>query len=169
MRHCILILATLVLSATSYAGNKPPTNDPPIEKASVVLEEKSYSTSGGSCRDKQIQTKFERSSVSFDPITTDEKIASLRSALYFYLWLKKHNIDQFRKITADYSGRPLKDVLQEILPGMNVKFDGVSKDETVGEMIATNVDLEVVCKYLDRASGVFFEYSPEGLIVKANP
>lgn len=169
MRYCMLVVAALLLSLPAYAGNNPSANDQPNEKANVSLEDNGYSISGGTNRDKQIQTKFERVGVSFDPISIDDKVKSLRSSLYFYLWLKKNNIDPAMKITAVYTGRPLREVVQELLPGMKVKFVGVNENETVGEMKATNADLEAVCRHLDNASAVFFEFSPEGLIIKANP
>lgn len=147
---CVLLFAPSLLAAG--------------DKASITLNEGSYSAMGGVKREKAFNVQVSKGM--FDKnLTVDEQILALEQKLVFLKLVKKHAISLDAEINATYKEVPLKKVLGELLPNVPVKFTGVSEDVTVGSLTVTKVALGKVCDYLDDAAGVYFSFTPEGIIV----
>jgi hypothetical protein len=94
---------------------------------------------------------------------------ALQEKLHFYELFKKYKLDPNKEINAVYAGKPLKDVLAELLPAVPVKFDGVDDGVTIDSMAIAKTSLETVCEHLDEAAGVFFRFTEQGITVTAKP
>ena len=138
------------------------------EKATVTLNDGSYSVSGGPERQEKIEVKV-RKGFGGEPIPLDDKIAALQEKLQFYQFMKRYKVDPDKKIDAVYSNRPLKSILAELLPNVPVKFDGVDGGVTVDNMVVGKTSLEIVLGYLDTAAGVYFKFSDNGMTISATP
>ena len=158
-------LLLLVVTVPTFAGSKVVVRDD--FKAEVQVEENGSSTSGG-VRQEVVAVTVSRGFFS-DPIPLDEKIAALASMTCFYRILKQGGIEPDQKVSGDYTGRMLKDVLDELLPGVPVTFTDVEDTVTILKMNVTDASLEKVVGFLDDASGVYFAYSMNGLAVSSAP
>ncbi len=164
MKTGTLILC-LILTASAQAAAKVTISDDC--KAEVQLDESGTSTSGG-MRQEVAAVSVKKGFFS-EPLPIDEKIAALESATCFYKLLKQQGIDPEAKVSGDYTGKKLKDVLATLLPKMPVVFADVDEAVTVLKMTATDAKLESVLELLDDGSGVYFSYSMRGLTVSAKP
>ena len=138
------------------------------EKATVSLNDGSYSLSGGGDRPETVKVEI-RKGFGHHPISVDQKVAVLTEKLHFYELLKHYQVDPNKVITAAYADKPLKTVLAELLPNVPVKFDGVDSGVTVESMTVVKTPLEKVCEYLDAAAGVYFQFTEQGITDTATP
>lgn len=99
----------------------------------------------------------------------DEKIAALESMVCYYTLLKQQGIDPEQKMSGDYTGAKLKDVLAQLLPSMPVDFRDVDDSVTILKMTAENAALEKILDFLDDGAGVYFSYTMSGLIITSTP
>ncbi len=164
MKSPILFLS-LIVAASAFAGTKVVISDDC--KAEVQLEENGSSTSGGMRQEVALVTV--KKGLFSEPMPIDEKIAALESAICYYTLLKQQGVDPDAKVSGDYTGKKLKDVLKELLPRMPVTFTDVDDSVTVLKMTANNTTLETVMDLLDDGSGVYFTYSMSGLTVSSAP
>lgn len=155
----------LIVTASAHAGAKVVISDEC--KAEVQLDESGTSTSGG-MRQEQVVASVKKGFFS-DAIPIEEKIAALESSTCFYKLLKQQGVDPEAKVSGDYTGLKLKDVLATLLPKMPVVFADVEDSVTVLKMTATETKLEAVLDLLDDGAGVYFDYSPRGLTVSSKP
>ena len=151
----VIAVGIMLLAAYNYADD---------DKVSVNITENGFSTSGGFGREKALTVTIEKSFAN-ETLTVDQKIWALQDRLCFYKLVKQHNIDLGMKVTVAYADEPLKPVLAKLLPGINVTFQGVKEDVTIGSMTAVKTDVEKVCNYLGEACGVYFHFTEQGLIV----
>ena len=160
-----LLLLCLIVTASAYAGTKVVIDNDC--KAEVQLEGGGSSTSGG-MRQEMAVASVKKGFFS-EAIPFDEKIAALESTLCFYKLLKQQGIDPEAKISGDYTGLKLKEVLTKLLPKMPVVFADVDDSVTVLKMTATDAKLETVLDLLDDGAGVYFTYSMRGLTISSKP
>jgi hypothetical protein len=157
-----LILLTLI-SLSAFAGNKP----------TVTLTESGCSMSGSVSGDKLIKRKMIRNILTpnslDDKINIDDKINFLENQIAFYRLMASKNIDLQKSITAAYADKPLKQICEELIPGIPIEFQGADPNETVGSMEITKTPLEQVLQYLDEAAGVNFSFSNKGILVQSGP
>lgn len=153
-----IFLLTLIADS-SYAASK----------AKITLNEDSMSSTGGSSRPVEITIKFSKGFFSDDPIPNEEKIKAMKMEIAYYQFLDTYKIDLSKKITAKYTKKKLATVIKELLPKVNVKFDGVDPQVMVESFDITEAKLKTVLKYLDRASGVYLTYSKDGILVTSKP
>jgi len=154
----IIMIAILSLATCCYAQ----------EKATVSLNDGSYSTSGGDGREESVKVEI-RKGFGHKPIPMEEKIRALQEKLNFYELASQYKVDLNKNINAVYADKPLKDVLAELLPNVPVKFDGVNSGVTVESIAIAKTPLETVCEYLDAAAGVYFHYTDKGITVTLKP
>ncbi len=155
----------LFITASAQAGTKVVISDEC--KAEVQLEESGSSTSGGMRQDEAVASV--KKGIFPEPMPIEEKIAALESATCFYRLLKQQAIDPEAKVSGDYTGLKLKEVLTKLLPKMPVTFVDVDESVTVLKMTATDARLETVLDLLDDGAGVYFTYSLRGLTISAKP
>lgn len=160
-----ILLVGLIVAASASAGTKVVVGD--NCKAEVQLEESGSSTSGG--MRQEVAVVSVKKGFFSDPMPIDEKIAALESEICYYKLLKQQGIDPNTKVSGDYSGMKLKDVLAELLPQMPVTFADVDDSVTVLKMTADNTTLEKVLELLDDGSGVYFTFSMDGLVISSTP
>jgi hypothetical protein len=155
----------LIVTASAYAGTKVAISDDC--KAEVQLEGSSASTSGG--MRQEVAVASVKKGFFAEAMPLDEKIAALESTTCFYKLLKQQGIDPEAKVSGDYTGLKLKDVLAKLLPKMPVIFADVDDSVTVLKMTATDAKLETVLDLLDDGAGVYFTYSMRGLTISSKP
>jgi hypothetical protein len=160
-----LLLLSLIVTASAYAGPKVIIGDE--RKAEVQLEENGASTSGG--MRQEVAVVSVKKGFFSEPMPIDERIAALESMTCFFKLLKKQGIDPDQKVSGDYSGKRLKDVLAELLPNVPVEFSDVDDSVTILKMTASDARLEVIMDLLDDAAGVYFTYSMSGLVIASTP
>lgn len=164
MKKSTLILC-LAVTASAYAGAKVIIDD--NCKAEVQLEEDGSSTGGG--MRQEVAVVSVKKGLFADPMPIGEKIAALESATCFYRLLQQQGVDPEAKVSGDYTGRKLKEVLASLLPEMPVFFDDVDDSVTVLKMTAKDAKLETVLDLIDDGAGVYFRYSMGGLTVSSAP
>lgn len=160
-----LLLASLLVTVSVSAGPKVVISDD--RKAEVQVEENGSSTSGGMRQEVAVVTV--KKGFFSDPMPLDERIAALESVADFYRLLKAQGVDPDRKVSGEYTGMKLKDVLAELLPDMPVEFRDVDDSVTVLKMSVTDASLEKVLDLLDDGTGVYFSYSTRGMVITAAP
>ncbi len=138
------------------------------EKSTVTLSKGGHSISGGGDRETEIRIKLSNG-WNNGPMKTEDKIKALKQKIVFYELMRANKIDLSKPITAAYASKPLSEVLKELIPGIAVKYENVSPQETVESMAITKTPLEKVLTYLDDAAGVYFTYTAEGLTVSSKP
>ena len=164
MKSSTLFLS-LAVAVSAHAGPKVTISDD--HKAEVQIEENGSSTSGGMRQEVAIVSV--KKGFFSDPMPIEEKIAALESMTSFYRLLQQQGVDPEQKVTGDYTGMKLKDVLAQLLPKMTVEFRDVDDAVTILKMTATEARLEQVLDYLDDAAGVYFTYSQGGLAITSAP
>lgn len=164
MKTSILLLC-LFVTVSAHAGAKVTINE--NAKAEVQLEADGSSTSGGMRQEAAVVSV--KKGLFADPMPIDEKIAALESTTSLYKLLKQQGVDPEAKVTGDYTGLKLKDVLATLLPKMPVVFADVDESVTVLKMTATDAKLETVLDLLDDGAGVYFTYSVRGLTISSKP
>ena len=138
------------------------------EKSTVTLSEKGHSSTGGGDRATEIEIKMSNG-WNNGPMTTEDKIKSLKRHIVFYQLMAAKKVDLSKLITAAYAEKPISEVFKELIPNVSIEYKGVKPEEMVGTMAITKAPLEKVLKYLDEAAGVYFTYTDKGIIVSAKP
>ena len=164
MKPTLFLLAT-VLAASASAKTKVRIDD--SIKAEVQLRDSGYSTSGGSRR--EVPEVSVKKGLFAEPMPLAEQIAALESATCFCRLLQQQGVNPETKVTDDYTGMRLKDVLTRLLPAMPVEFSDVDEEVTVLKMTVEDARLQSVLEALDDGAGVYFTYTMAGLTVSAEP
>ena len=138
-------------------------------RASIMLSEDGYSKSGGDSREKEISIKVEKDMFDKTPLSIEEKITALESKISYYNFFLKYNINLNDTPDLIYKETPLKDALNELLPGVPISFKDVDEDVKIKKLMSSEAPLESILKYLDDAAGVYFEFTRDQLIVKNTP
>lgn len=159
MKLLTTIFLLIFITGSSHAGSK----------AKITLNEDSMSSTGGSSRPVEISIKFSKGFFSDDPISNQEKIKAMKREIAYYQFLDTYNIDLSKRITAKYTEKKLAAVINELLPKVNVKFEGVDPKVTVDSFDIKDAKLQTVLKHLDKASGVYLSYSKDGILVTSKP
>lgn len=139
------------------------------DKATVVLDANGYSSSGGSDRPVMAEVEVKKGFGKKKEIPISEQIAALKSHIAYLTLMEKHGIDLAKPITATFTEVPLVDALKELLPKVPVKFEGADAAVTIKSLKAEKARLAAVIDFLDKAAGVYFVFTDEGIIVKAEP
>ncbi len=159
------LLVSLIVTVSAYGADKVVISDE--AKAEVQLEENGSSTSGG--MRQEVAVVSVKKGFFSDPISLDERIAALESMTAFYRLLQQQGVDLEQKVSGDFSGLLLKDVLAQLLPDMPVEFQDVDESVTVLKMTVTEARLEQVLDYLDDGAGVYFSCTEGGMVVTSKP
>jgi hypothetical protein len=134
-----------------------------LDKATVELSNQGHKSTGGEAPKVKIEISKEWE------LPTEDKTRALEQKLAFYQLMSAKKVDLLKPITAVYAEQPLADVLKEILPGINVDYNGVDPGVTVKSMKVTKAPLGKVLEYLDNAAGVYFVFSDKGVLVSSKP
>lgn len=140
------------------------------DKASVMLDQSGYSSSGGSGRVKLAKVEVSKGFGSKkNQIPLKEQIAVLQEHIDYLTLMEKHGVDPGKKVTSIYKDVPLADVFRELMPNVPVKFEGVDEKETVKSLICSDAPISLVIEHLDDAAGVYFSFSEQGITVSSKP
>lgn len=153
-----LLFFVVLFSPLAHADNK----------AYVTLSAGGYSSSGGGDRPKTAEVEIKKGFGSKkNDIPVAEQIAVLKTHINYLTLMEKHGIDLAKEVDATYTEKPLADALNELLPKVPVKFDGVDPAVTIKSLKAEKTRLATVIQFLDDAAGVFFVFTEDGITVKA--
>ena len=165
----MIISALIVWSVSSCAIDKANVslNGGNSSGSNVSLNGGNSSRYGGGKREESFNVKITKGFRHNIPI--DDKIAALEQKIIFYKLLKKHHIDINQKIDGNYTNLQLRSVLETLLPGIKIKFNGVGEEITIANMTVKQSRLESVLDSLDNAAGVYFQFTKRGLTVSGMP
>ena len=159
------LLVSLMVTVSAVAADKVVIRDE--VKAEVQLEENGSSTSGG--MRQEVAVVSVKKGFFSDPVSLDERIAALESMTAFYRLLQQQGVDLEQRVSGDYTGIPLKEVLAQLLPDIPVEFADVDESVTLLKMTVADARLEQVLDYLDDGAGVYFSCTERSLVISSAP
>jgi len=136
-----------------------------LGKHSFTIGDGTFSRTGSSDRGPDLHVKAQLGLVSKEKLSIEQKISALKEKAYFYELMLEKGIDLEKKVSRSYSKVTLREVLDDLLPGIEVVYDDFDVEEEIHRLNIKDADLEHVINYVDDAARARFKFKDNKLYV----
>ncbi len=136
-----------------------------LGKHTFFIGDGSFSRTGSSDRTPDLHVKAQLGLVSKEKLSIEQKITALEEKAYFYKLMLEKGIDLETKVTRSYSSVTLSEILDDLIPQIEVVYDNYKDEEKIHRLNIKDAELEHLIGYLDDAAKARFRFADNKLIV----